>query len=82
MKKEIESCLLWSTIAREVQKVEQYKYPGLLIDKRLFFAAHVENQMKKIKNKRLYRARSLAKIDVNTHIVLRYGYPTCFDVCK
>jgi hypothetical protein len=55
----------------DIDKVEQYKYLGLLLDNSLSFSGHVEQQIKKV-NRRMYCTRSLTRLDVDKNIVAMF----------
>ena len=55
----------------EVDVVHSYKYLGLVIDDKLSFSDHVDNQIKKA-NKRMYCVRSMRNLNVSTDIICRF----------
>jgi hypothetical protein len=62
-----------------VEKVEMYKYLGVLIDNKLSFVGHVESQVRKA-NRRLYGLRTLRKLNVDIAIMVLFYNTTISSV--
>ena len=62
-----------------VQRAQTYKYLGLVIDEKLSFHDHVENQLKKI-NKRLYCVWVMAKLHIDPELITMFFNSTIISV--
>ena len=58
-----------------VERVNTYKYLGLVVDNKLSFIQHVESQIKKA-NRRIYCIRAMRKLSVDPNIIVTF-YNAC-----
>ena len=63
----------------EVARTDKYKYLGSMIDDKLSFIEHVEMQLSKTAS-RLYYARTLRKLNVNSNIIIGFYNSTIVSV--